>query len=376
MMATSAAPAATGGDSHILREYLVALGFRVDETRHKQFTNTVTRLDKFANSLGHTLVGVGTAAVGMAVLFTRSMERLFYNARYADTTVAKLQALEFAGRNIGLAGGEMTAGLKSMATAIRSNPGLVGLLEKLGVPVKGREGRMDQIMIDFVRATKGMPPYVAQQFAEMFGISPEMLFNLQQGVDELEKAAKLREQMAKDMGVDPDELAKSSVEISNIWRGLTEHATVFGQAVLQDALPFVRDLAGASHELLNDWKGISSEIAKRGTEDFWHRVGEGLGVTDAPGTRATLTEEQKRRIGAPLNDLGPRDAYEVETGHERRWKRLLRRFAPGMFGHQVAKDADAVDAVTDLDSFRSGGAGETDPGGTDEPGFDPQEYLH
>src|SRR3954469_14482084 len=365
------ATAAPGGDSHILREYLVALGFRVDQQARRNFSGTLERLDKGAARLGRTLVGVGVTAGIMAVAFTRSMERMFYNARYADTTVARLQNLEFAGRNIGLAGGQMTQGVKSFASALRSNPGLLGMLEKLGVPVKGREGRMDQVMMDFVRATKSMPPYIAQQFAEMFGIDPEMLFNLQKGEEQMTAAMARREQMLKDMGVDSDKLAKDMVDYSNQWRDLTEHATVFGQAIAQDVKPYMDNLISTTHDLLNDWRKISAEI-KQNPDDFKARIMEGMGL-QAPGGGVKLSEEAQRRIGADPH-------YDPCLGHVPRWKRLLRKWAPsGYFGRYLATDPDAVDAVQDTDDFHKKGGGKAAPdenaGGVDQPGFDPQDRL-
>lgn len=401
-MATSPTPAGSG-DSQILREYLVALGFRIDERRQRTVNDTLVSLDKRAQVLGRSLLGAGAAAVTLATVFTRSMERLFYNARYADTTVASLQNMEFAGRNVGLAGGEMTQGLKSMAQALRSNPGLVGLLDKLGVPVKGRT--MDRVMLDFVRATKSMPPFIAQQYAEMFGISPEMLFNMQQGLDKMEAAVKVRAQMAKDMGVDTEKLAQDSVEVSNIWRGLTEQASLFGQAVLSDALPKIREVAGVSHEVLLDWQKISHDIAAKGPEDFMQRMREGISGK-AEGGGVKLSDETERRMGlAPTYEHGRLDWFGIPRALEgwHKWRNMKDRQHKGLpnvpeagaydireddrdFKHGGSKDAGdlspgGVDKPSsylyepDDKSGSAGDAGDTSPGGTDEPGFDPERHL-
>lgn len=368
------ATAAPGGDSHILREYLVALGFRVDQQSRRNFSGTLERLDKGAARLGRTLVGVGVTAGIMAVAFTRSMERMFYNARYADTTVARLQNLEFAGRNIGLAGGQMTQGVKSFASALRSNPGLLGMLEKLGVPVKGREGRMDQVMMDFVRATKSMPPYIAQQFAEMFGIDPEMLFNLQKGEEQMTAAMARREQMLKDMGVDSDKLAKDMVDYANQWRDLTEHATIFGQAIAQDVKPFVDQLITNTHMLLDDWKKITDDIKNLGAGQFWTRLGEGL-TGHAGGTRAVLTPEMQRRIGAARPD--PPSLFGRAFGVGK--KSQAEEAAIDAVQEATPKGPVSTDAIRRALAAQKGAAaadaGDTSPGGVDQPGFDPQDRL-
>lgn len=336
-------------DTHILREYLVALGFRVDENQSRKFENKLVQMDKSAAALGKTLTGVAVAAVTLSTVFARGLEKMYYSARYADTTVGKLQALEFGMRNIGFEGGAATATLKSFAAALRANPGLVGLLEKLGVQVKGRT--MDKVMLDFVKATKSMPSYVSQRYAQLFGMDPETLFNLQQGIDMLEEAARKRQQLAQDFGVDPDKTAEVAREYMNMWRDVTESAGLFGFAIGEVVLPKVKELVGTTQTLMQDWLSITREIREAGTPQFWKRIREGVGIETPGDGRVTLTEEQKRRIGAPLVDLPPPSAEELDTGKEARWKRLLKRVAPGMFGRQVAKDPDAVDAVTDNSDF-------------------------
>lgn len=412
-MATSA-PAAGGGDSHILREYLVALGFRINERRQRNFNNTLIGLDKRAVTLGRSLLGAGAAAVTLATVFTRSMERLFYNARYADTTVSKLQALEFAGRNVGLAGGEMTQGLKSMAAAMRGNPGLTALMDRLtgGSISKGKT--MDRVMLDFVRATKSMPPFVAQQIAEMFGIGPEMLFNMQQGLDKMEEAAKLREQMAKDMGVDADDLAKSSVELANTWRGLTEQATVFGLTLMRDAMPAIRVISGTLEQMMYNWSDFTDKVSRdpwmekifKGVDRItgeletgtWSGHGKRMveGIVGQPGgERVQLSDEAQRRYGTTQYEHGRLDWFGIPRLVEswEKWRNMKDRRRKGL---PTVPEAGAYDIREDDRDFKHGGtrdAGDTSPGGVDhpssylyddddtapggrdEPEFDPQAHL-
>lgn len=350
-MATAAPPG--GGDSHILREYLVALGFRVDEHRRRRFDNTLTQLDKRASQVGRSVLGIAAAAGVMAVAFTRSMERLYYNARYADTTVGRLQALEAAGRRVGLAGGEMTQGVKSMAAALRANPGLSAMLEGLGVPVKGRQ--MDDVMIDFVKATKSMPFSVAQQYAEMFNISPEMLFNMQAGLDIMIKARQERERMAADMGVNPDELAETSVELSNIWRDVVDQAGMFGLAIAKELMPEIRALSLKTREILQNWREVVvfiKQVQKSYEgDDFWLRLNEGMtGRTFGGGVE--LSPGSKQRLGTPR----PPTMNPIEIW--RRWREdrtnTKRKNVPGA-------DINAVEAAQDVSDLKAGSS--------------PQDYL-
>lgn len=324
-------------DQKILREYLVALGYKVQEKESRTFDDALKRNTKAAAWLGRTLAAAGTAVVTMTHLFAKQMERLWYSARYADSTVAKMQQLEYGARQIGLESGQASLALKSFAASIRSNPGLVGLLNSLGIKVEGRDKA--DVMLDLVKALKQMPPYVAERYAALFGMDPETLFNLQAGLEEIKKAQEVRRQMAADMGYDADKAAAMAKEYGQLWRELTERASLFSQIVATAVLPAVREVAKASNELLVDWTRIVNELQRAGKNDgFWKRFREGL-LGEASGDRVKLTEEQKKRIGAPQEDAKPAVKGSLADYWNRFWKSKRSR-------NRVATDPDAVDAVT------------------------------
>jgi soluble lytic murein transglycosylase-like protein len=304
----------------ILREYLVALGWRVNTADHKKALGTVSGMDKRLLGLGKTVVSVGTAVVTMSTLFARQMERLYYASRYAGTTAENLQAAEYGFKNIGLEGGKATAVLKGFSAAIRSNPGLIGLLNSLGVAVKGRDKA--DVLVDLVAALRKMPFYVAERYASLFGLDAETLFNMQEGLEELKRAAELRKQMAADMGVDADQAARVGKEYMNLWREVVERAGLFGQVLTIALQGPVKDLLGATNQLLTDWSAIVREINNAGTTEFWKKMREGaVGGADREGVK--LTPDARERLGLPLEDI-PYTAPEGNKGLGKMLERYLR----------------------------------------------------
>jgi hypothetical protein len=286
-------------DTQILREYLVALGFRVNEKQHKNFLGTLGGLDKKALGLSKAVIGVGTAIVTMTTLFSKSMERLYYSSRYANTTAAQLQAIEFGAGQIGMKAGEASNGIKAMTAAMRANPGLVGLLQgKFGIQAEGRDSA--DVWLDLVGKLAEMPPYIGQQFGAMFGMDPEMLFNAIQGREEMMKARELRKQMAAEMGVDADAAAKLGKEYMNMWREVTERVGLFGQLLTIQLQGPIKDFLSATNQLLIDWSRITQEINKAGTTDFWQKIVEGVTDKTTEGG-VQLTPEAKQRLG--IEDL-------------------------------------------------------------------------
>lgn len=359
-------------DQKILREYLVALGFQVNQSGERKVVGLLNRLDGKAKVVAKGLFGVAAAATYMTHTFARNMEKLYYSSRYAETTAGNLLALEYGARNIGLEAGKGAAALKNMTAAIRSNPGLIGLLNSLGVAVRGRD--KSDVLLDLVGALRKMPFYVAERYASLFGIDPETLFNMQEGLEKLKETAALRKQMAADMGVDVDKASQVAVKYGQLWREVTERAGLFKDALALELLPVVEDLATVTNQVMIDWVKVVREIKAAGASDFFQRVREGL-TGKAEGGGVVLSPDAKKRIGAPMYDIGA-DQVDPALGHVPRWKRILKRIAPKQFGGRVATDVDAVDTMADNSDFqRRQGAGEFDPGGVDQPGFDPKEYL-
>ena len=86
-------------------------------------------------------------------------------------------------RQVGGSGDSIRNALDGMARSLRSNPGIAGLIEQLGVKVTGRD--TSDVMMDLVSNLKQMPFYMAKQYASMFGIDEDTLFQMMDGLDKI-----------------------------------------------------------------------------------------------------------------------------------------------------------------------------------------------
>lgn len=275
-----------GNAQEILREYLVALGYKVDETGGKKFDGAMVSLDKKAMGLSKSLVGVTTTMVAMTTEFAFRMERLYYSSRLAQSAAGNLQAIQFAGKQSGIA--NMTENVMSMTRALRANPGLYGLLHMLGVKVEGRDRA--EVLMDLVKSLKSMPFYVAQQYAAMFGISPDDLLLMEEAGDKLKENYNLRKQIAGDLGIDTDAAAKAGLEYSRQWREILMYVGLFRDALSLELLPAMENFAGVVKQVLTDWV----HIVQTPRESFVHDLKEGLGLEDRDGVK--LSADAKARI--------------------------------------------------------------------------------
>lgn len=228
-------------EESVLKEFLVKLGFKVDEPGIKKFSSGVEDVTKIALTTGKAVLGVGIAAQAMVVNFSNAMEKLYYSSRRTGAAVENIQALEFGSRKVGIAAGVAQAALEQMTASARTNPGLRGLMDKmLGKPTAD----MDQatVMLDLVQKLSDLPHHQGAQFAGMFGIDEKTFLMMKQGMPELLAAEKERLAMNKNLGLDMQEAARAGMEYANSLRDITERVGTLSAKISVELLPAFRIL--------------------------------------------------------------------------------------------------------------------------------------
>jgi hypothetical protein len=230
-----------GGDTEVIRDFLVSLGFQIDETGRKKFLGAMASTEVGAAALSKSVIGIGIAAEAMVVQFSSQMEKLYYASRRTHASVENIQALEFGSQKIGIAAGVAREALEGMAAATRMNPGLRGLLD--GILGKSSEG-MDQAeaMIELVQKLSEMPHYQGAQFAQMFGIDEKTFLMLKDGLPELIAAEKERRELNAQAGIDAQQAAKEGREYANSIRDITTRLGVLRDRMAHDFLPTFREV--------------------------------------------------------------------------------------------------------------------------------------
>lgn len=237
-------------ESNVIREFLVKLGFTVDGHGNKKFGDALKSTTSLATNAGKAVVAVGLAAQAMVATFASSMEKMYYASRRTGASVDNLQAAEFGARNIGLAAGQSTEALESMAAAIRMNPGMRGLLNNiLGKDTSGDDPT--ESMIELIRKLSTLPHAVGANFAQMFGIDERSFLMLKQGIDEYEAAYKKRKAMNAAAGLDGDAAARAAKEYTNMLRDIGEKLDIIRQKWSVEILPYAMKFAEAINGALD-----------------------------------------------------------------------------------------------------------------------------
>ncbi|MDR9177907.1 mannosyl-glycoprotein endo-beta-N-acetylglucosamidase [Burkholderia multivorans] len=206
-------------DSVVIREFLVALGFKVDEKGLKNFKEGVEGTTKGVKQLIATVSGAAlTVSAGVAA-FASKLERLYFVSQRTDASAANLRGFEFAARNMGVSAEAATGTIENLARFLRNNPAGEGYLATLGVQTRNANGELRDtvdIMSDLGKALASKPTWLASQYGNILGIDENLLLAMRNG--DFERLLKQYREMSQTTGL--DKAADDSHKFMTQLRGL------------------------------------------------------------------------------------------------------------------------------------------------------------
>lgn len=293
--------------AEILKEYLLSIGFKIDETSSKKFDGALTKQVLSANLLTKAVTETAKAVYDMTVGYVQAMERLYYSTKLGESSATNIKALSYAASRLGVNGEVMTRSLEGMARQMRMNPGLQGLIEGLGIPVRGRD--KSEVLVDMLKAFKQMPFEIGARYAELFGLDPDTFKLLTDNLGELEAGQRRYKELAKEMGADLDANAKSGQELANIWRDLKVAGDIFWDSIMTAALPVLKEFAGVTMQVLGDWTRLLKRLSDRSWKQNFQDLGEALGILKKdPNASGVELSQYMRSVTPSWIDKGGRRA--------------------------------------------------------------------
>lgn len=191
----------------VIKEFLVGLGFKIDEKGQKRFVDTIGAATVQAVALGAATTAAATAVVAGVAKISDSLEQLYFASQRSKASVETIQALDFAARQFGAGARDA---VESLGRFMRSSPGAASFLNGLGVQTQTANGKLrdtGEILTDLGARLKQMPYYRAKAYADFLGIDERTLMALQQGLGEF--SSKYRD-MLRAANLDSDKAAKSA----------------------------------------------------------------------------------------------------------------------------------------------------------------------
>lgn len=248
----------------VIRNFMVALGFKTDNTGLGQMQDAMGRVELKSASLKVALLTLATGAV-IAVRQTASeLDKLYFSSQRIGASATNITAF---GNAISQMGGNAESAigtLESLAEKMRNSPGYEGMINSLGVNTKQANGEMRDrvdVMKDLSGVLAQMPAYQANAYANSLGIDQNTLLAMRDGkfVSNMEKYQKIQEQLGMN-----DDLTKSGNDFMTEYRDLTMVTKTGFQVIVMQAgkalIPILRLLNQLIQAGISAFSQLNPEI--------------------------------------------------------------------------------------------------------------------
>ena len=251
--------------ANVLQEFLVSLGFKIDDKGLKNFTGSLEAASKGVLKLVAAIEGAAlTVGAGVAA-FAANMESLYFAAKRAGTSATSLEAFGKAARNMGASSEEAVASVEALAKWMRYTPGSEGFLQSLGVRTRDANGNLREtvdIMTDLGQVLATKNPWEQKSYADILGISDNTLRAITSGqfAEELNK----QRDSLKDAGFEEATAKAAAFErkLRELQSRIQAVGVTIGSALLDVLGPQMEDAVAWFKDNATDIAQIVGGIAK------------------------------------------------------------------------------------------------------------------
>ncbi|HCA9135650.1 TPA: lytic transglycosylase domain-containing protein [Klebsiella quasipneumoniae] len=292
-------------NAETLKDFLISLGFKVDDAGARKFDAIVTGATLKAIELGSKVELAAASVVAFTAKVASGLDNLYWASQRTGATVEGIKQIGFAVSQMGGSVAAARGSLESLAQFIRTSPGAEGFLNRLGVQTRDASGNMRDMATIFTgvgQRLSSMPYYRANQYAQMLGMDENTLLAMRRGIGEYMGQYNA---MKKAIGFNPDQAAAASNRFMTSLRSFGEMA---GMARDKIGSNLAGGLAGAidnlRRQILDNFPKIERTINAVVKGILW--MGEAVGRVVYRLIQATgdirdwwkgLDEDSKKLIG-------------------------------------------------------------------------------
>lgn len=197
-------------NAETIKDFLVSLGFQVDDAGARKFDAVVAGTTLKVVKLGSATEAAALSVLAYTTKIASGLDQLYWASQRTGATVAGIQAIGYAAAQAGSSAEAARGSLESLSRFMRNNPGAEGFLNRLGVQTRDASGNMRDMASIFTgvgQQLNKMPYYRANQYAQMLGIDENTLMAMRRGMGQF---GAQYTQMAKAIGFNADQAAVSS----------------------------------------------------------------------------------------------------------------------------------------------------------------------
>ncbi|HBV3741572.1 TPA: lytic transglycosylase domain-containing protein [Klebsiella pneumoniae] len=213
-------------NAETLKDFLISLGFKVDEAGARKFDAVVAGTTLKAIELGVKVEAAALSVVAFTAKIASGLDDLYWASQRTGATVEGIKQIGYAVSQVGGSVDGARGSLENLARFMRNNPGAEGFLNRLGVQTRDASGNMRDMATIFTgvgQRLSSMPYYRANQYAQMLGLDENTLMAMRRGIGEYMGQYNA---MKKAIGFNPDQAAAASNRFMTSLRSLSEAASM------------------------------------------------------------------------------------------------------------------------------------------------------
>lgn len=329
--------------SNIIKEFLVAIGFKIDNQTLTRFSSTIEQATKllaiFTSAAEAAGVGVTTAIGSIA----NSMEQLYFASKRTGAAVENIQAFAFAAGQMGSSAQSAQSSLESFAHFLQSSPGAINVVRSLGVTANDTS----QMLMQLGEAFQHMPFYRALAYGQLMGLDYRTIIALTSGLGEFTEQFK---KLYRAAGIDGEQGAKASHLFMNEIRETVKALEILAQKVEIDLVSSVGgDIRKFREAIIKNFGPISQiiEVVIKGI----------VFLADAATRMAVRFIEVLRGLYDWFSQLDDRTKSFLETigGLVVAWKLLNSAFLTSPIGMLITAFVTLLALLDDYKTWKEGG---------------------
>ncbi|HAH3652890.1 TPA: lytic transglycosylase, partial [Escherichia coli] len=250
-------------NAETIKDFLVSLGFSVDDAGAKKFGSVLAGTTANVIKMGLAVEGSALSVVAFTAKIASGLDNLYWASQRTGATVQGIQSIGYAVSQVGGSVDAARTSLESLSRFVRNNPGAEGFLNRLGVQTRDASGNMRDMAAIFTgvgQKLSSMPYYRANQYAQMLGIDENTLMAMRRGVGDFSGQYSA---MAKAIGFNADEAARSS---NKFMTSLREFGAMAGMARDKIGSNLAGGLAGSldtlRRHILDNFPRIEQTLTK------------------------------------------------------------------------------------------------------------------
>lgn len=199
-------------DEAILKEFLVELGFKLDEQGFKKFIGTIGITNKLIEGVAVGAFAAAAAVTTFAAKMTQGQAQLHFANQLAGTSAGNMSAFTFAAQKAGVALETAKSAVQGFGLALQTDPGKGAFLRHLGIDPNQDPTK---VLEDYIKLP--MNKVMRSAADAQLGLNDSVILSLVNNREQFTQAIDEYEKKLQGLGINLDQVQQDAAAINSEW---------------------------------------------------------------------------------------------------------------------------------------------------------------